>query len=386
MKILIVHNAYQSHLVGGEDIVVKQEVSALKAILGESHVFEYVVSNDDIKLSEVAQNIWGDCQHYQAIKTLVETHRISIVHVHNFFPLLTPSIFAGAKAAGAKVIQTLHNFRWWCMAGTFYRKGKGSCETCVGKSLALPGIIHRCYRGSYLQSTASALAFAWYRFKNYQQYIDAYFCLSHFQHQKLSTLISPTQLLYKPNSITPAINLIPLAEKKGYLFVGRLESAKGIELLLEAWQRLPSHFELTVIGKGEDEDRLKARFRSKKIVFLGQLPHEQTLAYIAKARYLMHTSTAYETFGLTIVEALARQTPVIGFSHGTRNEMITHGKNGFLCEEEELTQMILFSLEVANYEQMANQALSSAKQFYIEPVLKQQIAHYKAVLQENAHV
>ncbi len=386
MKILIVHNAYQSHLVGGEDIVVKQEVAALQATLGEGHVFEYVVSNDNIKLSEVAQNMWGDCQHYQAIKDLVEKHQISIVHVHNFFPLLTPSVFAGAKAAGAKVIHTLHNFRWWCLAGTFYRKGKGACETCVGKPLALPGIIHRCYRGSYLQSTAAAFAFAWYRFKNYQQYIDAYFCLSHFQHQKLSTLIAPTKLLYKPNPILPANTLIPLAEKKGYLFVGRLESAKGIELLLEAWQKLPSHFELTVIGKGEDEARLKARFTSQQIVFLGQLPHEQTLAYIAKARYLMHTSTAYETFGLTIVEALARQTPVIGLNYGTRKEMIAHGKNGFLCEEEELTKMILLSFEEAHYEQMANEALRCAKQFYIEPVIKQQIVHYQTILQENAHV
>ena len=386
MKILIVHNAYQSHLIGGEDIVVKNEVAALQARLGASRVFQYTVSNDDIHLGELAKNIWSNSHHYQAIKSLVEEENIDIVHVHNFFPLLTPSVFAGAKAAGAKVVHTLHNFRWWCLAGTFYREGKGNCEECVGKPLALPGIVNRCYRGSMVQSAASALAFAWYRLKAYQQYIDAYFCLSHFQQQKITPWLGSAKLFYKPNAINPANTLVPLAEKRGYLFVGRLESAKGIALLLEMWKKLPPRCELIVIGKGDDEANLKARYARPNITFLGQLPHEQTLDYIGKAKYLVQTSLAYETFGLTMVEAMARQTPVIGLNHGTRKEMIEHGKNGFLCEKEELAQMILLSLEHANYEQMAASALMSAKQFYSEPVLLQQMAHYQTLLQENAHV
>ena len=386
MKILIVHNAYQSHLIGGEDIVVKNEVAALQTKLGASRVFQYTVSNDDIRYPDLAKNIWSDGHHYQAVKSLVEKQNIDIVHVHNFFPLLTPSVFAGAKAAGAKVVHTLHNFRWWCLAGTFYREGKGNCEECVGKPLALPGIINRCYRGSMVQSAASALAFSWYRFKNYQQHIDAYFCLSHFQEQKLATWLPASKLFYKPNAIAPANTLVPLAEKKGYLFVGRLESAKGIELLLQTWENLPLHFELTIIGKGDDEANLKTRYDRSNIIFLGQLPHEQTLDYIGKAKYLMHTSLAYETFGLTMVEAMARQTPVIGLNQGTRKEMIEHGKNGFLCEREELAQMILLSLDHANYEQMAASALMSAKVFFSEPVFQQQMAHYQTLLQEYAHV
>ena len=267
MKILIVHNAYQSHLIGGEDIVVKNEVAALKAKLGASRIFQYTVSNDDIRYQDLAKNIWSDGRHYQAIKSLVEKQNIDIVHVHNFFPLLTPSVFAGAKAAGVKVVHTLHNFRWWCLAGTFYREGKGNCEECVGKPLALPGIIHRCYRGSLVQSTASALAFAWYRLKAYQQFIDAYFCLSRFQQQKITSWIGAAKLFYKPNAIIPANTQWPLAEKKGYVFVGRLESAKGIDLLLEAWLKLPPHFELTVIGKGDDEVNLKARYLRPNITF-----------------------------------------------------------------------------------------------------------------------
>lgn len=385
MKILIVHNAYQSHVLGGEDIVVKLELSALKKSLGENNVFEYLVSNDDVRFSKLAKNIWGDGAHFEAIKSLVTQHQIDLVHVHNFFPLLTPSVFAGAKAAGAKVVHTLHNFRWWCLAGTFYREGKGNCEQCVGKRLAIPGIMHRCYRDSFIQSTASALAFAVYQLKDYQQYIDAYFALSHFQQQKLQTMLATSKLFYKPNPITPANTHFSIPEKKGYLFVGRLESAKGIELLLEAWKSLPSHFELTLIGKGNDEENLKLRYATSNITFLGQLPHEQTLAYIAKAKYLVHTSLAYETFGLTMVEAMARQTPVIGLNCGTRKEMIKHGENGFLCEKEELVQTILFSEHYVNYEAMAMNAKHTAEPFYVDSVIAEQVKLYQTLLQESAH-
>lgn len=386
MKILIVHNGYQSHLIGGEDIVVARELAALQARLGQENVFEYRISNDAITLTKLAKNIWGDCQHYQAIITLVREQQIDIVHVHNFFPLLTPSVFAAAKAAGAKVVHTLHNFRWWCLAGTFYREDKGNCEQCVGKAFALSGVIHRCYRNSFIQSAASAAAFAWYRFKAYQQYIDAYFALSRFQEAKIRPWLHHQQVFYKPNSIEPVDTLYPLAEKKDYLFVGRLETAKGIELLLAAWESLPSHFRLTVIGKGMDESRLIVRYKSSQISFLGQLPHAQTLAYIAKAKYLLHTSLAYETFGLTMVEALARQTPVIGLNQGTRKEMIEHGKNGFLCEKEKLVQTILQSFDYADYEQMAKRAKISAQAFDMNVVMTQQIHLYHSIINAHTHV
>ncbi|MGE3318992.1 MAG: glycosyltransferase [Candidatus Berkiella sp.] len=386
MKILIVHNAYQSQFIGGEDIVVKREVAALKAMLGDANVFEYAVSNDDIKLGKLFKNIWGDTSHFAAVKTLVENQKINLVHVHNFFPLLTPSVFAAAKSAGAKVVHTLHNFRWWCLNGTLYREGKGICDECVGKPLALAGIRHRCYRNSLAQSTASAAAFAWYRFKEYQRYIDAYFTLSHFQNEKLRPLLGAEKLFYKPNSIEPVKAQLPLTDKNGYLFVGRLEAAKGIELLLETWLKLPLTYELTVIGKGVDEPSLRERYRQSNITFLGQLPHEQTLSYIAKAKYLVHTSKAFETFGLTMIEAMARQTPVIGLNLGTRKEMIEHGKNGFLCEESGLVNTILLSQEYANYEQMAKAAQNFASQFYTEPVMSQQVNLYQQLLQEKIYV
>jgi hypothetical protein len=127
VKILVVHNQYQSHQVGGEDVVVAKEIAGLTQLLPQNSVFQYVVHNDDIQLSHLAINIWGDTTHADNIKKLVQEHHITLVHVHNFFPLLTPSVFQAAKEAGAMVVHTLHNYRWWCRSGLLYRNDYGHC-------------------------------------------------------------------------------------------------------------------------------------------------------------------------------------------------------------------------------------------------------------------
>jgi hypothetical protein len=94
MKVLVVHNAYQSHHLGGEDVVVAREIAGLKVHLGEQNVFTYLVSNDDIKPLQLALKIWGDKTHADNIEKIILEHKIDIVHVHNFFPKLTPLVFA----------------------------------------------------------------------------------------------------------------------------------------------------------------------------------------------------------------------------------------------------------------------------------------------------
>ncbi|MBS0286861.1 MAG: glycosyltransferase [Proteobacteria bacterium] len=379
MKVLVVHNAYQSHFIGGEDLVVQREVKALKQVLGHENVFEYFVSNDDIQMIDLATKLWGNQIHFKHIANMVKKHAIDIVHVHNFFPLLTPSVFSGAKFAGAKVVHTLHNFRWWCTSGILYRDNQ-TCEQCVEKAIAWPGIIHKCYRNSYLQSIAATLAFGWYRLKEYAKHIDAYFVLSEFQAQKLKPVLNAKMLL-KPNGIEAPVKL-NTTPKKGYLFVGRLESAKGIELLLETFAKLPKQFCLSIIGTGENEQALRQTYASENIVFLGQLPHEQVLENMAKSKYFIHSSLTYETFGLTLVEALSVGTPVIALNRGPRAEFIQSGVNGFLCLSDEIEQTILKAEAFADYDALSKQAFESAKPFYMNNIIQKQISYYEALLSE----
>jgi len=147
VKVLLVHNAYQSSLIGGEDVVVANEIAGLKSALGEQNVFVYSVSNDRVLLKTLAREIGGSKTHFRNIFYMVKEHAIDVVQVHNFFPLLTPSVFVAAKKAGAVVVHTLHNFRWWCLSGILYRNNS-PCEKCVHKTWGWPSVVHGCYRGS----------------------------------------------------------------------------------------------------------------------------------------------------------------------------------------------------------------------------------------------
>lgn len=379
MKILVVHNAYQAHNIGGEEVVVRQEVAQLKKTLGVSRVFEYTLGNDTLSRWRLAFQIWGNRRHAHAIHALVKKYGIDLVHVHNFFPLFTPLVFKAAKLAGAQVVHTLHNYRWWCIAGTFYLNKKGLCEKCAYKKWAWAGVYHRCYRHSFLQSMVAALAFAWYRQRAYTAYIDAFFVLSLHQKAKLKTLIDEKKLYLKPNFIDrPVVSVFP-EEKKHYLFIGRLEESKGIEVLLQVWKTLPKHFHLKVIGNGNAR-QMNAQ---SNIRFLGALPHAQVLAHLESAKYLVHCALAYETFGLTILEAFARKTPVIGFALGTRLTFIQSGKNGFLCTPETLRSTLLTSFAYPEYASLCTAAGKSAEPYYAARVVEQQLAIYQSILNKT---
>lgn len=382
MKILVVHNDYQSKQIGGEDIVVANEISALKNSLGDGNVLEYRVSNDTVNSLKLLFTLWGNQTHHDNIKALVLKHQIDIVHVHNFFPLLTPLVFVAAKQAGAKVIHTLHNYRWWCPSGILYRPHSPVCEQCVQKKFAYPAIIHRCYRGSGLQSLGASLAFLWYRLKQYDKHIDAYFVLTPFQQEKVKTFGLTSRVWLKPNAVAlpRQDTLVPINQKKDYVFVGRLESAKGIAVLLETWAKLPHHFQLDIIGDGVDGEHLRQTYQAPHIRFLGKLPHTQVLAKIGAAKYLLQPSLWYETFGLTIVEALSRGTPVIGFDKGTRPDFIQSQVNGFLCQEGDLQKTLESSWHYSDYAKMSQQAIESAKMFDVPAIMTKQIALYQQIM------
>lgn len=353
----------------------------MRETLGKENVFFYEVSNDEISKFQLLFSIWFSFKHYRAVKSLVRKESIDIVHVHNFYPLLTPSIFKAAKKSGAKVIHTLHNYRLWCVSGILYRDNAGICENCTKKLLPLAGVYNRCYRGSLLQSLIAQTSFLFYKLIKSFRYIDYYFVLTNFQKQKVQSLgVAKDKIILKPNCLNPQ-NLV-CEIKKGYVFVGRLEASKGVYTLLDAWCKLDDKFALTLVG-GDIEDELKNKYRQANITFMGKCSRDKTLSIISKSKYLVQSSLLYETFGLTIIEAMSLSTPVIGFDIGTRGDFIQDGINGFLCNEDSLIDTINKSYQYPEYKQLSENAKKSARNFTNENIIQQQIEAYQRILDEN---
>jgi len=382
MKLLIIHNRYQSNNIGGEDIVYQNELESLQKVLGVKNVLSYKVSNDDISKFKLLYEIWFSKKHYKNIYKIVKENNIDIVHVHNFFPLLTPSVFKAAKDADAKVVHTLHNYRLWCISGIFYRDEYGICELCTKSKFPFKGIVNGCFRKSLVQSFLAQLSFWYYRATQVFENIDYFFTLTNFQKAKVQALgIDKNKLILKPNSLDIKFEI--KKEKKDYIYVGRLEESKGIYKLLEVWNKLDEKYILTIIGGGNIENELRKKFEKKNIIFKGKRTRDETLSLISKSKYLIQPSLLYETFGLTMIEAMSCGIPVIGFDLGTRRDFIEDGFNGFLSEDDELKKTIEKSFDYENYEILSINAIKTARLYENDYVIKKQIEIYKDILENR---
>src|SRR5829696_8921844 len=154
MNILVVHNYYQQP--GGEDQVFADEVAMLRE--RGNHVTVFNVHNDAVaslgKLTLARKTFWNE-DAYQQIAEICRRERIEIAHFHNTFPLVSPAAYYAARDSGARVVQTLHNFRLLCPAATFFRDGH-VCEECLGRAVPWPAVVHACYRDSRSASAVTA--------------------------------------------------------------------------------------------------------------------------------------------------------------------------------------------------------------------------------------
>src|SRR5690349_11848225 len=153
-RVLVVHNFYQQP--GGEDQVFKDEIELLRS---RGHaVSTFTVHNDEVaqhgKVSLARKTLWNADIHAR-IGEVVRREKPAVVHFHNTFPLISPAAYYAARDNGAAVVQTLHNYRLLCPAATFFRDG-GVCEDCLSKSIAWPGVVHKCYRDNRAASAVTA--------------------------------------------------------------------------------------------------------------------------------------------------------------------------------------------------------------------------------------
>ena len=380
MKILLIHNNYRSKLIGGEDLVFNREFDALVELLGKDNVFRYEEFNDNITFMSLLKNIFFSRRHKQNVFELIKKNKIDIVHVHNFFPLLSTSIFKAAKQAGAKVVHTLHNYRWWCIGGILYREKAGICEKCVKKSFNWEGVKFGCYRNSKIQSLLAAIAF--YNFKRLGAFkdIDYFFALTKFQKEKLMEFKMPEEkIVIKFNFNAGNIDeFIDYQDKSGFVFIGRLEESKGIVDLIEAWRKINK--KLVIIGDGPLKDYVKKNI-TENIEYLGNLKNHQVKKKLKRSKYLIQLSKSYETFGLTIIEAFQMGTPVIGLDIGTRKDFIIDGFNGYLMQDiSELKTIIQKADQCEYYEKIVGNSLCTAKEYSKHTIINSQIALYENII------
>jgi glycosyltransferase involved in cell wall biosynthesis len=327
MQILQVHNFYQQR--GGEDSVYAAECELLRQH-GET-VVQYSVHNDAIKqmsqLKAALRTIWNS-GIYHEIRALIAAHAPDVIHAHNTFPLVSPSLYYAAASAGVPVVQTLHNYRLLCPSAILFRDGH-ICEECLGR-IPYPAIVHNCYRDSKSASTTvAALLVAHRAAGTWRRKVSTYIALTEFAKAKfVAGGLDPRQIIVKPNFLLedPGIG-----DGTGQyaLFVGRLSREKGLGLLLDAWSRVPPAFRLKIAGDGDLREVVETRAREfSNVEVLGKCDRSRILELAKSAAVQIVPSEWYEGLPMTIVEAFACGTPVITSTLRSMDEIVQDRWNG----------------------------------------------------------
>jgi glycosyltransferase involved in cell wall biosynthesis len=334
VKILLVHNSYQQP--GGEDVVFNLERQMLER--SGHDVSVYYRSNFELekygKLTAAKNVVWSTDTQKEILR-LLEAERPSVVHIHNTFAVISPSIYWACREAGVPVVQTLHNFRLQCLGATFFRDGK-VCTDCLGKN-PWRGVAHACYQGSRANSAALAAMLTVHRaLGTFQSKVDRYVALTEFGRRIVVEAGLPAdKISVKPNFVHPDPGMGAEAKSIGdyALFVGRLSPEKGVATVIEAWKRLKLPIPLRILGGGPERESLEAAASGVPCIsFEGPRPREEVIAAMRGARFLLFPSLWFETFGLTVTEAFACGTPALCSKLGVMLEIVEDRRTGLHFE------------------------------------------------------
>jgi glycosyltransferase involved in cell wall biosynthesis len=332
LKILLVHNSYQQP--GGEDVVFEQERQLLER---KGHrVITYTRSNSELNSLSVFDrflavgNLVSAGDSKREIAQILRAERPDLVHVHNTFMMISPSIYEACQDAQIPVVQTLHNYRLFCPAMFCFRDGH-VCEECREHSL-LHGVWYGCYRNSLSATAAVALMLQVHRSRGtWTDAISAYIALTKFSKNKFIEAGLPAEKVHaKPNFVDSDPGERNTRGRYA-LFVGRLSPEKGVSTLVAAWSKLATQVPLMIVGDGPLRRELEAQAAKndlRQITFLGRLNASEARAAIKEARFLVVPSVWYEGFPMVIAEGFASGVPVLGSRLGSIQEVVTNGRTG----------------------------------------------------------
>lgn len=367
-NILIVHNYYQ--IPGGEDTVVANEKKML-----EEHGHRVVLySRNNSELREMSKlkkltlpitTIFNP-RTYKEIKNLIKKENIEIVHVHNTLNLISPAVYYAARSMKVPVVQTIHNFRLLCPGATFYRD-EHICEDCVKHGLKC-AVKHSCYRGSRIQTLACVISTWFHRMTGIYGKIN-YICLTEFNKNKLLELkqIKSERVFVKPNFVESPNIFIPEEQRENqFVFAGRLDKLKGVDILFEAWKQMGDEApRLIVCGTGPMEEWCKTFITNNKVnvELRGFVQNQEARKIIANSRALILPTKCYEGFPMSIVEAFSVGTPVICSDIGNAGSIVEEGVSGCKFNADSPAELIQ---AIGRCKNLCDKILNIFKEKYIE--------------------
>jgi glycosyltransferase involved in cell wall biosynthesis len=314
LRVLLLHNRYR--LEGGEERAVRQLESLLRSRGHEVGVLER--TSDGLAPARAAAGLIRGGLDVDEVARAIDDMRADVVHAHNLHPLFGWRALAAGRAAGARTVLHLHNYRLFCAIYSCYRDG-APCYRCDHGN-TLPGVRLRC-RGSVGEAVAYGVGL-----HRQQPHLfsvaDRLVAVSEAHRSRLVALGAPAERLVILPHFVPDAQVAASAGAGGSyaLAAGRLVPEKGFDVAVAAARA--AGVPLTVAGEGPDESRLRSLAAGAEVTFTGWVSGERLQELRAGAAVVLVPSRWEEPFGYVALDALAAGVPVLAGDAGGLPEVV----------------------------------------------------------------
>ena len=261
------------------------------------------------------------------IAALIDKMRPDLMHCHNVYHQITPSIISVAKSRGIPVVLTLHDFKPVCPVYLRLRAGR-PCSLCLDGDFHQV-LMNRCAGGAIADSALLYAEAAIQRWLGSYEKVDRFLAPSRFMRDSALHRFRSEQVVLLYNGVDTAEIEVSTRDEGYVLYLGRLSREKGVETLLRAHEAAGT-WDLVVAGKGPLERGLQMRYRNAR--FVGQLSGRSLKTTIGGASAIVVPSEWYENCPMSVLEAMAYGKPVVASQIGGIPELVVDGETGLLFE------------------------------------------------------
>jgi len=310
-KILLINTEYKEY--GGEDANIKDELN----LLSKYFSVEFInYSNKSNNLSSILGFISSN--NHSSNKILyrkISSFKPDVLYVHNTWFKANLGVFKISKELNLPIIVKIHNYRFDC--GRFFLKKNHLreelfCSKCsMRKSDSL--YLNKYYKESLIKSLLLTMYSK--RYFNIIKNNDIQIaCLNNFQKNYLIRLgidKSKLNILHNPMPINVTENTFDF-DSSYALYAGRIDSSKGVDLLINAWLNSKmKDIRLKIIGEGDLLKFLVNKHRNEKIEFLGNISNVEAVKEIKNSRAVLTATKMYEGQPRLLAEASSMGIPSI---------------------------------------------------------------------------
>ncbi|HKT75069.1 MAG TPA: glycosyltransferase family 4 protein [Steroidobacteraceae bacterium] len=262
-----------------------------------------------------------------------------IVHAHNIYHHISPSVLGLLKSRGIPTVLTLHDLKIACPAYNMLARD-GVCERCRGGKL-YNVVTNRCIGGSALMSLVVAFEAVLHKvLGSYRRCVDCFIVPSRFYVDKFVEWGLPrSQFRHIPNFVNLSGFEPDYTPGTKFLYFGRVIGQKGVATLIRAAAQ--ARIALKIAGTGPElaaMQKLAAELQAD-VSFLGHLAGTALHEAIRSARAVVLPSEWYENAPVSVLEAYALGKPVIGARIGGIPELIRENETGNCFTSGSVTEL-----------------------------------------------